>query len=141
MIDRRSFLASTGAVLLAAPRVVWAQQARTDSPLVQVGVLGFGSGMQTHVQNAFRESLAELGYVEGQNLEIDRRYANGRREKVPGLLAELLALRVRVLVVVGPYVLKTTKNAGTDTPIVAIDFESDPVAAGFVKSLAIPGET
>ena len=59
---------------------------------------------------------------------------------MPGLLAELLTLRVRVLVVVGPYVLKTTKDAGTDTPIVAIDFESEPVAAGFVKSLARPGE-
>jgi putative ABC transport system substrate-binding protein len=139
VIDRRMFLADTGAVLLAAPRVVWAQQARTDSRLVQVGVLGFGSGRQAHVQKAFRESLAELGYVEGQNLEIDQRYANGKREMVPSLLAELLTLRVRVLVVVGPYVLKTTKNAGTDTPIVAIDFESDPVAAGFVKSLARPG--
>lgn len=137
MIDRRTFLAST--VLLAAPCVVWAQQARTDSRLVQVGVLGFGSGILAHVQKPFREGLAEFGYVEGQNLEIDQRYANGKREKVPGLLAELLTLRVRVLVVVGPYVLKTTKNAGTDTPIVAIDFESDPVAAGFVKSLARPG--
>lgn len=138
-MDRRHLLIASFAGALAAPRVVWAQPARADNRLVHVGVLGLGSGVLSHPLKAFRESLAEFGYVEGQNLVIDQRYANGRREQVPGHLASLLGLRVRALVAVGPYVLKVAKSAGTDTPIVAIDLESDPVAAGFVTSLARPG--
>jgi hypothetical protein len=106
---------------------------------VHVGILGYGTGVLSHPLKAFRESLAEFGYVEGQHLVIDQRYANGRREKLPSYLGELLALRVRALVVVGPYVLRIAKSAGTDTPIVAIDLESDPLTAGFVASLARPG--
>ena len=136
---RRTFLAGTGTVLLAAPLAAEAQQGRVESHFVHVGILGYGSGVLPHPRKAFRENLAEFGYVEGQNLVIDERYANGRREKLRGYLADLLALRVRALVVVGPYVLKTAKSASTDTPIVAIDLESDPVAAGFVTSLARPG--
>jgi putative ABC transport system substrate-binding protein len=91
------------------------------------------------MQSSFRARLADLGYVAGQNLVVDERYADGRREKVPAFVAELLALHARVLVAVGPYVLKIANRVETTTPIVAIDLESDPVAAGFVKSLARPG--
>jgi putative ABC transport system substrate-binding protein len=97
------------------------------------------AGQQPHIRKAFRVKLAEFGYVEGQNLVLDERYAHGRRERVADLFAELMGLRVRVFVVVGPYVLKIASSAGTSIPIVAIDFESDPVAAGFVASLARPG--
>jgi len=138
-VDRRRLLMISFSGALAASRVVSVPQARADSRPVHVGILGYGAGVLPHPLKAFRESLVEFGYVEGQNLVIDQRYANGRREKVSGYLADLLALRVRALVVVGPYVLKTAKSAGTDTPIVAIDLESDPVAAGFVTSLARPG--
>ena len=138
-MDRRRFLLTSFAGALAASRVVSVPHARADSGPVHVGILGYGAGVLSHPLEAFRESLVEFGYVEGQNLVIDQRYANGRREKVPGYLADLLALRVRALVVVGPYILKIAKSAGTDTPILAIDLESDPVAAGFVTSLARPG--
>ena len=70
---------------------------------------------------------------------IDERYADGRRDRVPGFAAELIALYARVFVVVGPYVLKIAKSVVRTTPLVAIDLESDPVAAGFAKSLARPG--
>ena len=58
---------------------------------MHVGILGYGTGVLSHPLKAFRESLAEFGYVEGQNLVIDQRYASGRREKLPGYLADLLA--------------------------------------------------
>jgi putative ABC transport system substrate-binding protein len=138
-MDRRRFLLTSFAGALAASPVVSVPHARADSRPVHVGILGYGAGVLSHPLEAFRERLLEFGYVEGQNLVIDQRYANGRREKVPGYLADLLALRVRALVVVGPYILKIAKSAGTDTPILAIDLESDPVAAGFVTSLARPG--
>src|SRR5262245_8476369 len=130
-MERRVFIAAVGAAILAPSLAAEAQQAPVESRPVHVGILGYGAGVLSNPLKAFRESLAEFGYVEGQNLVIDKRYANGRREKVPSYLAELLALRVRALVVVGPYVLKIAKSAGTDMPIVAIDLESDPVAAGF----------
>jgi len=139
VIGRRRFIAGTALGALITPLAAGAQQARVESRPVHVGILGYGTGVLSHPLKAFRESLAEFGYVEGQNLVIDQRYASGRREKLPGYLADLLALRVQALIVVGPYVLKIAKSAGTDTPIVAIDLESDPVAAGFVTSLARPG--
>jgi putative ABC transport system substrate-binding protein len=90
-------------------------------------------------RKAFRVTLAELGYAEGQNVVVDERYAQGQRERVPQLVTELMTLRVRVLVAVGPYILKVASRDAATIPIVAIDLESDPVAAGFVASLARPG--
>jgi len=81
-VDRRRLLMISFGGALAASRVVSVPQARADSRPVHVGILGYGAGV--HPLKAFRESLIEFGYVEGQNLVIDQRYANGRREKVPG---------------------------------------------------------
>jgi putative ABC transport system substrate-binding protein len=88
---------------------------------------------------AFRGRLAEMGYVEGQNIVIDQRYAHENRDRVPALITECMALRARVIVVVGPYVLRIASRLGGTTPLVAIDLESDPVAERFVASLARPG--
>jgi putative ABC transport system substrate-binding protein len=138
-MDRRRFLLTALAGALAAPLAGRAQRAHSDTSPVHVGIVGYGSGVLTNMQSSFRARLADLGYVAGQNLVVDERYADGRREKVPAFVAELLALHARVLVAVGPYVLKIANRVETTTPIVAIDLESDPVAAGFVKSLARPG--
>jgi putative ABC transport system substrate-binding protein len=137
-MDRRRFLLTSLASTIAAPLAVEAQ-ARSDTGQVHVGIVGYGSGVLTHVQKAFREALAAFGYVTGQNLILDERYANGRRERIPGFVTELIARHARVLIVVGPYVVKIAHGLDTRTPTVAIDLESDPVAAGFVKSLARPG--
>ena len=138
-MDRRRFLLTSLAGSLAAPRAVEAQPARSGTSPVHVGVLHYGNVSVPGVLRAFHSRLAEHGYVTDRNLVIDLRYADGRREKVPGYLAELLSLGARVIIAVGPYVLRIVNNLETTVPIVAIDLESDPVAAGFAKSLARPG--
>ena len=140
LIARRCFLLTSLAGAFAAP-LAFGAQARSDTSPIHVGIvrLGYGSGTLPHVQKAFREALAVFGYVAGRNLILDERYANERRERVPGFVTELIARQVRVLIAVGPYVVKIAHNLDTRTPTVAIDLESDPVAAGFVKSLARPG--
>src|SRR5215475_1280772 len=128
-MDRRRFLLTSLAGALTVPAAAGAQQDRSDTGPIHVGVLGYGPGQagQSDSRSAFRAKLADLGYVAGQNLVIDERSAHGRRERLPALVAELIALHVRVLVVVGPYVLKIANSVETTTPIVAIDLESDPV--------------
>jgi len=126
---------SLAVALTMAPR---AAGSADDRP-VHIGVLGVGAGALPQVLRAFRERLNDLGYVDGQTVAIDLRYANGRLERVPDLLAELIALRPAAIVVVGPYALKIAHAAAPSVPLIAIDFESDPVAAGFVASFARPG--
>jgi len=121
--------------LTMAPRVAGS----ADDRPVHIGVLGVGAGALPQVFRAFRERLSDLGYVDGQTVAVDMRYANGRLERVPHLLAELIALRPAAIVVVGPYALKVAHAAAPATALIAIDFESDPVAAGFVASFARPG--
>jgi putative ABC transport system substrate-binding protein len=87
---------------------------------------------------AFRQGLRELGYIEGKNIVIDVRYAEGKLDHLPGLAAELVRLNVDLIVTVGPSVTRPVKDVTNTIPIVmAID--SDPVGSGFVTSLARPG--
>jgi putative tryptophan/tyrosine transport system substrate-binding protein len=87
----------------------------------------------------FHEGLRESGYVEGEGLRIEYRYAEGRVERLPALAAELVGLRADVIVTLGPAALKAAKGVTRSLPIVALDFESDPIAAGYVASIARPG--
>ena len=100
MIDRRTFLAGTGAVLLAAPLVAEAQQ------VTRVPRVGYLSPLTASADGsrseAFRQGLRELGYVEGQNVIFERRYAGGHLERVPDLAAELVRMPVDVIAVTGP---------------------------------------
>jgi putative ABC transport system substrate-binding protein len=134
-MDRRGFISTLAAGLAAVPITVGS----ADDRRVHIGVLGVGAGPPPHQFSAFRERLMDFGYVDGQNVAMDQRYADGRLERIPDLLAELIALHPAAIVVVRPYVLKVAHAATTNTPLIAIDFESDPVAAGFVTSLARPG--
>jgi putative ABC transport system substrate-binding protein len=86
---------------------------------------------------AFRQRLRELGYVEGKNILIEYRYAEGKFERLTDLAAELVQLKVDVIVTAGPGVL-AAKKASTTIPIV-FGAASDPVGAGIVSSLARPG--
>jgi putative ABC transport system substrate-binding protein len=86
-----------------------------------------------------RKGLQHLGYVEGQNLVIDHRSAEGRPERYAAMFSALLALKPDVVVVAGAPGTRAAQKATTSVPVVAIDRESDPVDAGFVKSLARPG--
>jgi putative tryptophan/tyrosine transport system substrate-binding protein len=87
---------------------------------------------------AFRQGLSELGYVEGKNIVIDYRYAEGKLDRLPELAAELVGLKVDVIVTAGPTDTKTAKEATRTIPIV-MTWDYDPVASGFVTSLARPG--
>ena len=137
MIDRRRFLAGTGAVLLAAPLAAEGQQAATKTPRI---VLLDASSMvaRAHEWNAFRQSLRELGYVEGQNITIESRSADGRYEQLPGLAAELVRLKPDLIVTAGAPAALAAKQATTTIPIV-IAGVGDPVPLKLVASLARPG--
>jgi putative ABC transport system substrate-binding protein len=86
----------------------------------------------------YRQALAEYGYVEGKNIELEYRYIEGQQEKVPGLVAELLELKVDVLFLTTLTSIRAAKRATTTIPIV-ISTTNDPVATGVVDSLARPG--
>ena len=86
----------------------------------------------------FREGLRELGYVEGQNLVIEYRWAEGQYERFPALIAELLALKVDVIVTAGTPATQAVKKATTAVPLIMVAV-GNPVATGIVASLRQPG--
>jgi putative ABC transport system substrate-binding protein len=88
--------------------------------------------------DAFQQGLRELGYVEGKNIVIERRYAEGKSDHLPALAAELVGLKVDVIVSSGPTATRPAKGATSTIPIV-MTFDDDPVGSGFVASLARPG--
>jgi len=105
----------------------------------RIGILGGGSAsLARHVLDAFRERMRELGYVEGQNLTIEVRYAEGRFERFPDLAAELVRLKVDVIVAVVTPAALAARNATRTTPIITVAV-TDPVASGLVASFARPG--
>jgi putative ABC transport system substrate-binding protein len=136
VIDRRTFLAGTGAVLLAAPLATEAQQA---GKVPRIGFLALNRAAYPHVHEVFRQGLHDLGYVEGRNVVIEYRDAGGKVERLPALAAELVALKVDVIVTGGgtPAAL-AAKQATKTTPIVFTG-TADPVGSGLVTSLARPG--
>jgi putative ABC transport system substrate-binding protein len=87
---------------------------------------------------AFRQGLRELGYVEGKNIVIEWRYGEGKADRGPGLVAELVRLKVDVIVTAGPVPTRAAKEATVTLPII-MGFDNDPVRNGFVASLARPG--
>jgi putative ABC transport system substrate-binding protein len=88
--------------------------------------------------DAFRQRLRELGYVEGKTIVVESRYAEGKLERLPGLVDELVRLKVDVILSGGPAVTRPAKEATKTIPIVMAQ-DDDPVANGFVASLARPG--
>ena len=87
---------------------------------------------------AFRQGLQELGYVEGKNIILEQRHAYGKADQLPALTAELLHLKVDLIVTSGPTATRPAKEATSTIPIV-MTFDDDPVGSGFVASLAHPG--
>jgi putative tryptophan/tyrosine transport system substrate-binding protein len=92
-----------------------------------------------HLMAGFRQGLAEAGYVEGKNLAIEYRFTNFRPELMLEAAADLVRLKVNVILAPTPEAVVAVRNATTSIPIVAVDLESDPLAKGYVKSLARPG--
>src|SRR5712691_2161119 len=122
--------------LLVAPLTAEAQQATN---VHRIGRLSAGSPTAPNPNlEAFRQGLRELGYVEGQNLIIESRYAEGSEERLPDLAAELVRLKVEVIVAGGSSTIRAAQHATRTIPIVmAVSY--DPVGRGLVASLARPG--
>jgi putative ABC transport system substrate-binding protein len=134
VIDRRTFLAGTGAVLLAAPLAAEAQPR-----IPRIGYLAPSvSPEASRLIGAFRQGLRELGYVEGQNIALELRSAEGSADRFPPLAAELVALKVDVIVAGATLAVLPAKQATGTIPIV-FPVHTDPVGAGLVASLARPG--
>jgi len=127
----------TAVLLFTAPLAAHAQPAGKAAP--RIGYLdgGFRSPNSVRVE-AFRQGLRELGYVEGQNIAIEWRYAEGQRDRLPRLAAELVRLKVDVIVTGGAGATRPAKEATATIPIVMAQ-DSDPVESGLVASLARPG--
>jgi putative ABC transport system substrate-binding protein len=129
-------------VLLAAPLAVLlaiSSLAASAQPTSRVSRVGFVSPTSPGpTLEAFRKGLRDLGYVEGHNLIIEARFAEGRSERIPALVAEMLALKVDVLVVGSALGGLAARKATTTVPVVVTGL-IDPVASGIVASLSHPG--
>ena len=105
----------------------------------RIGYLSASSASEASVRTpAFRRGLEELGYVEGKNLILEFRYAEGKFDRLPPLAAELVRLNVDAIVTAGPSVTRPAKEATAAIPIVMTN-DSDPIGSGFIASLARPG--
>jgi putative ABC transport system substrate-binding protein len=135
---RRKLLVALGASALAAPLASFAQQ---QGKVWRVGFLTPRSRPDTldsGIFGAFRRGMRELGYVEGKSLMIEWRFADGTSERLSGLAAELVKLKVDVIVGAGPAATSAAQKATATIPTV-MGSVGDPVGSGFVKSLAHPG--
>jgi len=129
-------VAALALVVLAAPI---AAKAQAPAKVPRIGYLSSSSPTDlTHLLEAFRQGLRELGYVEGQNIAIEYRWAEGKYERLPDLAAELVRLKVDVIVTEAPPAPEAAKQATSTIPIV-FAVTGDPVAEGLVASLARPG--
>src|SRR3989454_6235502 len=113
--------------------------AQQPAKVPRIGFLSsLSPGAVSARMDAFRQGLRELGYVEGKNIVIESRWAEGKTERLPELAAELVRLKVDVIVTGGPAVNRSAKEATVTIPIV-LAFDNDPVGNGFAASLARPG--
>ena len=135
MIDRRRFCAGV-ALVVAVPVFI---RAHAEPKVATIGFLAnLSPGDTQWTLDALRAGLRDLGYVEGQSITIDARYAEGKLERLPALAAELVAARPDVIVTAGPQAARALKDATRTIPIV-VAVVNDPVAAGLVASLSHPG--
>ena len=134
--NRRRLLIALGAGALAAPLAAFAQQ---KGKIRRIGFLGAisASGYASQMEG-FRSGLRDFGYVEGKNLVVEYRWAEGKYERLPELAAELIRSKVEVIVTHGTPGTRAAKQATTTIPIVMATV-ADPVATGIVASFARPG--
>jgi putative ABC transport system substrate-binding protein len=138
MLNRRRFLAGS-AGFLATPLGMAAAQSSEKVP--RVGYISPGSSsdpMRLRRFEAFRQGLRELGYVEGQNIVLEPRWAEGQYARYPALAADLVRLKAGVIVAVGRAATKAAKEVTRTIPIV-MSVVIDPIGSGLVASLARPG--
>jgi putative ABC transport system substrate-binding protein len=138
VIDRRTFLAGTGAVLLSAPLAAEAQPA---GKLWRIGWLGVTPPTSPPLQRsseAFLQGLRDHGFIEGQNVIIERRYSEGREDRHTAFVAEFIQMKVDLIVASSSAAAHAAKQATSTIPIVMLGVGS-PERLGLVVSLARPG--
>ena len=117
-----------------------AAEGQPTGTIPRIGYLWSGrSGSDPAETRGLRQGLGELGWIDGQNILIESRYADGNLDRLPGLFAELISLKVAVLVTAGTPVTAVAQRVAGTTPVVSVS--NDPVGSGFVQSLARPGGT
>jgi len=135
-MDRRAFITFVSGNILAGPLVVAAQQ---SAKARRIGLLiGSSQSFVAPYVAIFRQALRALGYVESESIAIEYRYADGHYDRLPVLAADLVRLKVDIVVTEGTPPTRAAKQATTTIPIV-MTVTGDPVAAGLVTNLARPG--
>jgi putative tryptophan/tyrosine transport system substrate-binding protein len=135
-MNQRTFAFALGALLLA---LCFSAEAQQPEKVPRIGFLSATSPSTISARvEAFRQGLRDLGYVEAKNIVVEYRYAEGKLERLSELAAELVRLKVDVIVTAGPTVTRPVKKTTVTIPIV-MAFDDDPVGSGFAASLARPG--
>jgi putative tryptophan/tyrosine transport system substrate-binding protein len=136
-VSRRAFVVGAGSLglLVGCGRLPW--QAHPPAKVYRIGVLTPGSG--PYAVDPWRQELRESGWVEGENVLIEDRWADGQLERLPELAAELVQLPVDVIMTTGGTAAIRAAQAATSTIPIVFDSAGDPVGAGVVASLAHPG--
>ena len=131
-------LLALAALVLPNTQLAEAQQPKK---VPRIGYLSqFDPATESTRIEAVRQALRELGYIEGQNIATEYRYGEGKPDRAPELAAELVRLKVDIIVVSGGLTtIQAAKNATKTIPVVMVGGGIDPVEAGFVESLARPG--
>jgi len=135
VITRRAFIGALAGAMAAVPLTAGAQQ---TGRVFRIGILANLRSSEPDLWGFFIQGLRELGYVEGQNIAIEWRVSEGKYERLPALAAELVGLKVDVIVVPANQNALAAQQATRTIPIVMIGI-TDPVGSGFVANLARPG--
>jgi hypothetical protein len=133
-MKRRQFVVLVGGASVARSLTVHAQP---QAAIPHHGYLWLrAAGEEDSTKRGLRQGLGELGYVEGRNIIVDYRYADGREERLGALVGELIATKVDIILAPGSVVTSAVKKATTSIPVVSTS--GDPIGSGFIQSLGRP---
>jgi putative tryptophan/tyrosine transport system substrate-binding protein len=131
---RREFITLLGGATVAGPLAAHAQQKTDDLP--RIGII---QSFPNENFEALTEGLREAGYIDGQNVLMEKRFHGAALDRIDAFANELAALKCKVIFAGAPYGIQAVLKATNTIPIVGVDLESDPVASGWAQSLARPG--
>jgi putative ABC transport system substrate-binding protein len=134
-MKRRQFVVLLGSAAVGRPLAI---QAQPRAAIPHIGYLWLGAaGEEDSTKRGLRQGLGDLGYVEGRNIIVDYRYADGHEQRLAALVGELIEARVDIILAPGSVVTRAVKQATTSIPVVSTS--GDPIGSGFIQSLGRPG--